>query len=61
MEKYKIIKIKAIEKNYTYKNLAENIGTSEQTITNWVNNRNTNNINKFIKLCKLLNIEIKDL
>lgn len=61
MKKYKIIKIKAIEKGLTYEEIAKKIKVSEQTISNWANGRATNNIEKFIELCKLLEIDIKEL
>lgn len=56
-----IIKIKAIEKNYTYKQIAEKTGVTEQTIVNLANGRVPKNIKNFIKICKLLDIDIKDL
>ena len=56
-----IIKIKAIEKNYTYKQIAEKTGVTEQTIVNLANGRIPKNIKNFIKICKLLDIDIKDL
>ena len=61
MKKYNIIKIKAIENNLNYAEIAQKIGVSEQTISNWSNGRAISNIEKFIKMCKLLNIDIKDL
>lgn len=61
MKKYNIIKIKAIEKELSYADIANKIKISEQTISNWVNGRATSQINNFIALCKLLDIDIKDL
>jgi len=57
----KIIKIKAIEKGYTYKDIAKKVGVTEQTIINLANGRVPKNIKTFIKICKLLDIDIKDL
>lgn len=56
-----IIKIKAIEKNYNYKEIANKIGVTEQTIINYANGRISKNIKNFIKLCKILDIDISDL
>lgn len=57
----KIIKTKAIEKEYTYKQIAEKTGVTEQTIVNLANGRVPKNVENFIKICKLLDIDIKDL
>lgn len=56
----KTIKIKIIEKGYTNKEIANMLNLSEQTISNWINGK-LGNIEKFIELCKILDIEIKEL
>lgn len=57
----KIIKIKLIEKNMTIKELSQKVDMNPQTISNWINGKNINQIENFIKICKILNIEMKDL
>lgn len=61
MEKYKIIKIKIMEKGYSSKGLADKLNITEQTISNWINGKNIKQIDKFVELCILLDIDIKDL
>ena len=56
----KIIKIKIIEKGYTNREIAKMLNLNEQTISNWINGK-LGNIEKFIELCKILDIEIKEL
>lgn len=57
----KIIKIKLIEKEINQKEIAKELNITKQTINNWINNRNTEKIEKFLKLMKRLEIEVNDL
>lgn len=57
----RIIKAKLAKKNMTIIKLAKITKINPQTISNWINNKNTNQIKKFIEVCKLLDIDIKDL
>jgi len=57
----KKIKARIYEKGFEYKDIANALNIHEQTISNWINNRNLNNIIKFIQLLALLDIEIKDI
>lgn len=54
-----IIKTKIIEKGYTQKEIAEKLGITEVTLSRWVNGK-LGNIEKFIKLCKILEITPND-
>lgn len=57
----KIIKIKMIEKNISQKEIAKKLNINEQTISNWINGKNLENIKKFLTLIKELEIDIKQL
>lgn len=57
----KIIKIKMIEKNITQKEIAKKLNINEQTISNWINGKNLENIKKFLTLLQELEIDIKQL
>lgn len=57
---FKIIKIKMIEKGYKLNEIAEILKINHNTISRWINGNNINNIEKFIELCKLLDIDIND-
>lgn len=57
----RIIKVKLAENNMTIKELAKNLEMNPQTISNWINGKNINQIEKFISICKILEIEMKDL
>ena len=61
MIKTKIIKIKMIEKGFTLNDLAKILKINTNTISRWINGNNINNIDKFIELCNILEIDIKDL
>lgn len=61
MYDYNIIKAKIIMKNKTIKEIAEETELNEQTISNWINNRNVENINSFIYLLKHLNINLNEI
>lgn len=54
------LKILILENDITIKQLAEELGCSPQTISNWCNGRNLDNIYNFYKLCERLDIDIKD-
>jgi len=58
--KQKIIKSKIIESGYTQIEIAKMINVSPITVTNWVNG-NLGNIEKFLKMCKLIDLNIDDL
>ena len=55
----KIIKLKIIEKGYTNREIANKLNIHEQTISNWINGK-MGNIEKFIELCKILDIDINE-
>lgn len=55
------IKARIYEKGYKYKDVANKLKINEQTISNWINNRNLSNIIKFIELLNLLDLDIKDI
>jgi len=57
----KLIKIRSIERGLTIKEIALKLDINEQTITNWINGRNLDNISKFIKLLDYLQINIKEI
>lgn len=61
MKKYIVIKTRIIEKGYTNKEIAKTLNMSEQTLSNWINGKSIQQIDKFIELCKFLDIDIKDL
>lgn len=61
MYDYNIIKSKIILKNKTIIEVAEILNINEQTISNWINGRNTENINTFISLLKYLDININEI
>lgn len=60
MYNLKIIKIKIIENGYTQKEIADKIGVTQVTLSKWINGK-IGNIEKFIELCEILNINIKDI
>lgn len=57
----KIIRIKMIENDINQKEIAEKLNLSKQTINNWINQRKTEKIEKFLELMKELEIEVSDL
>lgn len=57
----KKIKARIYEKGLEYKDIANALNIHVQTISNWINNRNLNNINKFIQLLILLDLDISDI
>lgn len=54
------IKMKIIEKGYSNKEIAKILEVREETISRWINGK-IGNISKFIELCKILDIDIRDL
>lgn len=58
---FKLIKIKMIEKDYSLADLSKMLDINLNTISRWINGNNISNIEKFIELCKILDIDIKDL
>ena len=57
----KFINQKRKEKNLTQKQLAEYLGVTEKSISNWENGRNMPDLSLFKPLCKELNISLNDL
>jgi transcriptional regulator with XRE-family HTH domain len=57
----KIIKAKIYEKGYTVKEVAKILDINEITITNWIHGRNIKQIDKFLELLILLDIETKEI
>ena len=55
------LKSKIVEKGFTIREISKEIDINEQTISNWLNNRNMSNINKFIDLIIFLDIDLRDL
>ncbi len=62
MEEYntRIIKMKIIEKGYSQREVAKMLGIREETLSRWIAGK-LGNIEKFIELCKILDIDINDL
>lgn len=55
------LKVIITERDITIKQLANELGVSPQTISNWCNNKNLDNIYAFYKLCKKLDVDIRDI
>lgn len=55
------LKIIIIDRELTIKQLANDLGMSPQTISNWCNNKNLDNIYAFYRLCKHLDVDIRDI
>lgn len=55
-----IIKSEIYKKGYSIKEIANILNISDMTISNWINGRNLNQIEKFINLMLLLDIDIKE-
>lgn len=53
------IKIAIIKKGYSQKEIAERIKMSEATLSRWINGK-LGNIDKFIELCYILDLNIDD-
>lgn len=57
----KIIKKAMIDKEMTLIDAAKLLDVNVNTISRWVNNNNLNQIENFLKLMTILNLEIKDI
>lgn len=57
----KIIKGRIAELGLTNIEVAETLDINPQTLSNWINNKNIERIEKFIDLLILLNLEINDI
>lgn len=55
------LKTLIIERGLTIKQLANELDVSPQTISNWCNNKNLDNIYGFYKLCKKLDVDIREI
>lgn len=62
MNKYntKLFKMKIIDKGYTQREVAKMLDIREETLSRWISGK-LGNIDKFIELCKILDIDINDL
>lgn len=56
-----LIKSKIYEKGYTINKVADKLNINNQTLSNWINNRNMINITKFLELLYILDINIDDI
>lgn len=56
-----IIKSKIYEKNMSINEVANLLNINPMTLSNWINGRNTKQIDNFINLMLLLDIDIKEL
>lgn len=56
----KLIKSKIVERGYTQREIAEMLNITEVTLSKWINGK-LGNIETFIKLCKFLDIDIRNL
>lgn len=55
------IKAKIYEKGYTIKEVAKILNIHEQTLSNWINEKNLGNIKKFLELLYFLDLDIKEI
>lgn len=56
-----IIKARIYENGYTIKEISDILNINQQTLTNYLNGRNLNNIKKFLELLYILNLTPKDI
>ena len=56
-----IIKSKIYKKNMTINEVANLLNINSMTLSNWINGRNTKQIDNFINLLILLDIDIREL
>lgn len=56
-----IIKSKIYKKNMTINEVANLLNINSMTLSNWINGRNTKQIDNFINLMLLLDIDIKEI
>lgn len=57
----KFIAIKRKEKKLTQEQLAEKLGVSGKSVSNWENGRNMPDLSLFNSLCSILDVSINDL
>lgn len=55
------IKAKIYEKGYNMKEVANILNIHEQTLSNWINEKNLENIKKFLELLYFLDLDIKEI
>ncbi len=55
------IKARIYENGYTIKEISDILNINQQTLTNYLNGRNLNNIKKFLELLYILNLTPKDI
>lgn len=55
------LKIRMLEKEISGRELAQKIDVSEKTIYNWINNKSIEQIEKFIMMCKVLDLDPREL
>ncbi len=55
------LKLKIYEKGYTLRDIALKFRINEQTLSNWVNEKNTEQLRKFIDILKFLEFSNDDL
>lgn len=55
------LKAKIYENGYTIKEIAKKINLHEQTLSNYINGKNLSNINKFLELLYILDVELEDI
>lgn len=48
------------ESGYTQKEIAEKLGVSKSSVTNWIKGKNSPDVELVVPICKLLNITIKE-
>lgn len=60
MKDNKIIKSNIVKSGYTQRDLAKLLNISEVTISNWCNNK-LGNIEKFIDLCMIIELDPRDI
>ena len=63
MEQKNLNRLRVIiaEKNLTNKLLSEQLGVSQATVSNWVQNNAQPNLEMLIKISKILNVDINEL
>ncbi|MDF2879598.1 MAG: helix-turn-helix protein [Clostridiaceae bacterium] len=57
----KLLKIQLVKKDMTVIELAEKIGVNVNTVSRWMNGNNLNQIEKFLEMLKVLDVNYKDL
>lgn len=48
------------ESGYTQKEIAEKLGVSKSSVTNWIKGKNSPDVELVVPICKLLNISVKE-